>query len=152
MPIGLLGGLMGLGGAEFRLPVLVGSLRYSARQAIPLNLAVSLVTITVALATRIGTLSFQPVLTLLPAVFALIAGAVVTAFSGAVLGSRLSNERLEQIILVLLVNYSRNFGKTVNFDGKTQRVREEKWNSNTTVSTRLISLQIESLGATSLPS
>jgi uncharacterized protein len=28
VPIGLLGGLIGLGGAEFRLPVLAGPLRY----------------------------------------------------------------------------------------------------------------------------
>jgi uncharacterized membrane protein YfcA len=41
VPISLLGGLMGLGGAEFRLPVLAGPLGYRARQAVPLNLAVS---------------------------------------------------------------------------------------------------------------
>lgn len=32
VPISLLGGLMGLGGAEFRLPVLAGPLGYKARQ------------------------------------------------------------------------------------------------------------------------
>jgi len=31
VPIGMLGGLIGLGGAEFRLPVLAGILGYSAR-------------------------------------------------------------------------------------------------------------------------
>jgi uncharacterized protein len=41
VPISILGGLMGLGGAEFRLPVLAGPLGYHARQAVPLNLAVS---------------------------------------------------------------------------------------------------------------
>jgi uncharacterized protein len=35
LPIGTLGGFIGLGGAEFRLPVLVGSLGYPARQAYP---------------------------------------------------------------------------------------------------------------------
>ncbi|KYC37092.1 hypothetical protein WA1_46525 [Scytonema hofmannii PCC 7110] len=38
IPIGVLGGLIGLGGAEFRLPVLVGVLKYQAQQAVPLNL------------------------------------------------------------------------------------------------------------------
>ncbi|KYC34822.1 hypothetical protein WA1_49760 [Scytonema hofmannii PCC 7110] len=50
IPIGVLGGLIGLGSAEFRLPVLAGVLGYQARQAVPLNLAVSLVTIAASLA------------------------------------------------------------------------------------------------------
>jgi uncharacterized protein len=52
IPIAILGGLIGLGGAEFRLPVLAGSLGYSARKAIPLNLAVSLATIIASLLIR----------------------------------------------------------------------------------------------------
>ena len=35
IPIAIMGGLIGLGGAEFRLPVLVGPLGYRARQAVP---------------------------------------------------------------------------------------------------------------------
>jgi uncharacterized protein len=103
VPIGVLGGLMGLGGAEFRLPVLAGVLGYSVRQAVPLNLAVSLVTIAASLAIRGSTLSFSSVIPLLPAVFSLIFGAVITAFFGAAMAGRLSNEQLERIILVLLV-------------------------------------------------
>jgi uncharacterized protein len=103
VPIGLLGGLIGLGGAEFRLPVLAGPLRYSARQAVPLNLAISFVTLAVALAIRGRTLSVASLMPFLPAVCALIAGAVVTAFIGPALASGLSEERLERVILVLLV-------------------------------------------------
>lgn len=102
-PIGLLGGLIGLGGAEFRLSVLVGPLRYSARQAVPLNLAISLVTLAVALATRGRTLSFASLILFLPAICALTAGAVVTAFIGPTLASGLSEARLERVILILLV-------------------------------------------------
>lgn len=105
-PIGLLGGLIGLGGAEFRLPVLAGPLGYPVRQAVPLNLAVSLVTLAVAFLTRAGALSLQPVVPFLPAVGGLIAGAVLTAFIGATVASRLSEERFERIILVLLVAIS----------------------------------------------
>ncbi|MFN6571300.1 sulfite exporter TauE/SafE family protein [Dendronalium sp. ChiSLP03b] len=103
VPIGVLGGLIGLGGAEFRLPVLAGVLSYSVRQAVPLNLAVSLVTIAASLAIRGSTLSFSLVIPLLPAVLSLICGAVITAFFGAAMAGRLSNEQLERIILVLLV-------------------------------------------------
>jgi uncharacterized membrane protein YfcA len=100
VPIGLLGGLIGLGGAEFRPPVLVGPLRYSARQAVPLNLAISFVTLAVALVTRSHTLSFSALIPFLPAIDALITGAVVTAFIGPAFASRLSEERLERVILV----------------------------------------------------
>jgi uncharacterized protein len=103
VPIGLLGGLMGLGGAEFRLPVLADPLRYSARQAVPLNLAISLVTLAVALLTRGRTLSFASLIPLLPAIGALITGAVITAFIGPAMASRLSEARLERVILVFLV-------------------------------------------------
>lgn len=103
VPIGALGGLIGLGGAEFRLPVLAGVLGYSARQAVPLNLAVSLITIAASLAIRGRTLSFDSVIPLLPVVLSLIAGAIITAFLGAALAGRLSNEQLERTILVLLV-------------------------------------------------
>ena len=40
--VGVLGGLIGLGGAEFRLPVLVGIFNYRTLQAIVVNLIVSL--------------------------------------------------------------------------------------------------------------
>jgi uncharacterized protein len=60
-PIGLLGGLIGLGGAEFRLPVLAGVFGYRARRAVALNLAISLITVVSALLIRAGTLSVAPV-------------------------------------------------------------------------------------------
>jgi hypothetical protein len=45
LAVGILGGLIGLGGAEFRLPLLVALFAYTLRQAIPLNLAISLVAV-----------------------------------------------------------------------------------------------------------
>ena len=60
IPIAILGGLIGLGGAEFRFPVLAGPLPIHGRQAVPLNLAVSLVTLgIVALARQGSTLSLE---------------------------------------------------------------------------------------------
>lgn len=102
-PIGLLGGLIGLGGAEFRLPVLVGVFKYAARRAISLNLAISLITIASALAIRSGTLSFQPILELLPVILSMIAGAVTSAYVGVSLVHRVSERLLEKFIFVLLV-------------------------------------------------
>src|ERR687895_694048 len=102
-PIGLLGGLIGLGGAEFRLPVLAGIFGYPARRAVALNLAISLVTVVSALLIRGGTLSFAPLLGLLPVVAAMIAGAVSSAYFGTALVHRVSERLLERVILVFLV-------------------------------------------------
>lgn len=101
--IGTLGGLIGLGGAEFRLPVLVGSLGYPARRAVPLNLAISIVTIVASLGIRSRSLSLGTLDPFVPVVLALIGGAVVAAFVGTALLHRISEARLERTILVLLV-------------------------------------------------
>src|SRR5215218_8135319 len=98
-PIGLLGGLIGLGGAEFRLPVLAGVFGYAARRAVALNLAISLVTVVSALVIRGGTLSLAPLVGLLPVVAAMIAGAVSAEYAGTALVHRVSEHILERVIL-----------------------------------------------------
>jgi hypothetical protein len=57
--IGALGGLIGLGGAEFRLPLLIGAFRFAALQAVILNKAMSLVVVTSALPFRAATVPFS---------------------------------------------------------------------------------------------
>jgi uncharacterized membrane protein YfcA len=102
-PIGLLGGLIGLGGAEFRLPVLAGVFGYRARRAVALNLAISLVTVLCALLIRSGTLDLAPLVALLPMVVAMIVGAVFAAYAGTTFVHRISELLLERIILVFLL-------------------------------------------------
>lgn len=102
LPIAALGGLIGLGGAEFRLPVLIGPLGYSPRQAVPLNLAVSIVTIAASLLTRSRSLTLAPVAPYMPVLLALTAGAMVSAIVGSSLFHRLSDRALDRLILVLL--------------------------------------------------
>ena len=43
--VGLLGGLIGLGGAEFRLPLLIGLFGFAALQAVIMNKAMSLIVV-----------------------------------------------------------------------------------------------------------
>lgn len=47
--VGLLGGMIGLGGAEFRLPLLIGVFGFLALQAMILNKAMSLLVVLTAL-------------------------------------------------------------------------------------------------------
>ena len=113
LPIGFAGGLIGLGGAEFRLPVLAGPLGYSPHQAVPLNLAISLITLLVALVSWTTTLSLVPLTPFAPAILALITGAVITAFLGVTFLHRLSEERLTQVIFFLLAG----IGAALIFEG-----------------------------------
>lgn len=102
MPIGLLGGLIGLGGAEFRLPVLVKIFKYSARPAIVINLAISLVTLLSALFFRLPQANWTELASLTPPIFALILGSVTGANLGAIYAKLISEKTLEKVILVLL--------------------------------------------------
>lgn len=51
--IGILGGMIGLGGAEFRLPLLIGIFGFAALQAVILNKAMSLIVVITALPARL---------------------------------------------------------------------------------------------------
>jgi uncharacterized membrane protein YfcA len=104
IPIGLFGGLIGLGGAEFRLPVLVGVLKRSAREAVPINLAVSLVTIIASLLTRLKVVGEFPFRELLPILLSMILGAVIAAFIAAGMASRISSLALETWMMFFLIS------------------------------------------------
>jgi uncharacterized protein len=100
VPIGGLGGLIGLGGGEFRLPVLMYGIGFNARAAVPLNLLTSLVTLTFALAIRSGAVSLGAVVPYLPEMAGLLAGGMLSAFYGAQLVHRLSDRRLVMLIAI----------------------------------------------------
>lgn len=69
----------------------------------PLNLAVSLVTVATSLFIRGRTLSFVSLETLTTPLLALMGGAVVAAFLGTRLAGQLSEKQLERVIVVLLL-------------------------------------------------
>jgi uncharacterized membrane protein YfcA len=102
-PIGALGGLIGLGGAEFRLPVLKATFGYPLLRAVTLNLAVSLITLLASLAVRLRVSSASALVPLAPILLGLIAGSMAGAYLGASYANRIPVARLERIILVLLV-------------------------------------------------
>lgn len=101
--IGLLGGLIGLGGAEFRLPVLISLFRFAALEAVILNKAMSLVVVASALPFRSGTISFGEVGAHWQIIFNLLAGSLIGAWVGAGWATRLGQEALYKVIAVLLV-------------------------------------------------
>lgn len=103
VPVGLLGGLIGLGGGEFRIPVLLRRFGLAPGQVVPLNSLISLVTLVAAFGFRAGSLSLAPLGPHLADIAALTAGGLAAALAGAGLVARLSDHRLHQAIVVLLV-------------------------------------------------
>lgn len=101
--IGALGGLIGLGGAEFRLPLLIGAFRFGALQAVILNKAMSLVVVASALPFRAAAVPFETVAEHWPVIVNLLAGSLLGAWLGAGWATRLASETLYRVIAVLLV-------------------------------------------------
>ena len=100
--IGMLGGLIGLGGAEFRLPVLLGAFALAAHAAVRVNLLMSLATLSAAAAGRFGFASFPALAAHAPEIIALTLGAMAAAWFGAGLLARVDALRLTRIIAALL--------------------------------------------------
>lgn len=101
--IGTLGGLIGLGGAEFRLPVLIGLFRFAALEAIILNKAMSLVVVASALPFRAGAVPFGAIAEHWAVVVNCLAGSLLGAWLGAGWATRLKSSTLYRVIALLLV-------------------------------------------------
>jgi uncharacterized membrane protein YfcA len=102
--VGLAGGMVGLGGAELRLPYLAGTLRLPLKTAIPVNLAVSLLTLLAALPTRLYTLNTANLRPFLQSTAALGVGAVLGAYAGVSWLRRLSPVALKRAVFALLLS------------------------------------------------
>jgi uncharacterized membrane protein YfcA len=102
--VGLGGGLVGLGGAELRLPYLVGSLKLPLKRAIPINVTISLLTILAALPARLYTLSIAGLRPFVYETAALGFGAAVGSYSGVSWLRRVSHNALARSVFVLLLS------------------------------------------------
>lgn len=101
--VGIAGGLIGLGGAELRLPFLVGVLALAARSAVPINSAVSLATVTAALPVRIGRTGLDVLQPWAWDALAIALGAIVAAYVGAGWLRSISARTLSAVVGALLV-------------------------------------------------
>jgi uncharacterized membrane protein YfcA len=101
--VGSAGGLIGLGGAEFRLPALVGVLRFSAREAVALNLVASLIVLAAAFPFRAATVPLPDIAPHIPAILGMLAGSMSAAWVGAGWLRQVSDRVLGRLILILLV-------------------------------------------------
>jgi uncharacterized protein len=101
--IGTLGGMIGLGGAEFRLPLLIGLFGFPGLEAIILNKAMSLVVVASALPFRAATVPFSAVAEHWAVIMNLLGGSLFGAWFGAGWAIRLKSVSLYKTIAALLV-------------------------------------------------
>jgi uncharacterized protein len=101
--VGLLGGMIGLGGAEFRLPLLIGMFGFAALQAVIVNKALSLVVVASALPARLLAVPYADVAGRWTVVANLLVGSVLGAWLGASWATRMRSTTLYRVLAGLLV-------------------------------------------------
>ena len=101
--IGTLGGLIGLGGAEFRLPVLIGLFRFVALEAVILNKTISLLVVASSLLFRTRTIPLPVVASHWPIIANLLAGSLAGAWFAAGWATRIRSAVLYRVMAILLV-------------------------------------------------
>jgi uncharacterized membrane protein YfcA len=100
--VGALGGLIGLGGAEFRLPLLIGWFGLGARVAVPINLLISLSTVVAALLARLLVLGGSAVPAHAGEILTLGVGSMAAAWIAAGWLARMPGHLLERLIAGVL--------------------------------------------------
>jgi uncharacterized membrane protein YfcA len=101
--VGIVGGLIGLGGAEFRLPLLLGVFAFPPLRAVILNKALSLVVVGTALPARAAAVPWGLVRDHWTTAVNVLAGSIAGAWFGADWATRLRSETLGRVIAALLV-------------------------------------------------
>ena len=101
--VGTLGGLIGLGGAEFRLPLLIGLFGFDALSAVILNKALSLVVVASSLPFRMSTIPLSSMLERWDVIVTLLAGSLIGAWYGAAWATKLKSRTLYRVLAVLLL-------------------------------------------------
>jgi uncharacterized membrane protein YfcA len=101
--VGLLGGLIGLGGAEFRLPLLLGAFGFPALEAVIVNKVTSLIVVASGLVSRSQSIPIDAVMAQWPTIATLLGGSLVGAWLGADWATRLRTAALYRVIAALLV-------------------------------------------------
>ena len=101
--VALLGGLIGLGGAEFRLPLLIAIFELYPQRAIRINLLISFATLAASAVARLGFVTVTSVSALKVEIAGMIVGGIIAAWIGAGAVLRLKKHVIVRVIAALLV-------------------------------------------------
>jgi uncharacterized membrane protein YfcA len=101
--IAVLGGLIGLGGAEFRLPILIGIFALFPHRAVRTNLLISLATLAVAAAARLSFVQATNVADFQIEITGMLLGGVAAAWLGAGYMRTIPKAHMMSVIAFLLL-------------------------------------------------
>jgi uncharacterized membrane protein YfcA len=101
--VAILGGLIGLGGAEFRLPILIAVFALYAHRAIRINLLISLATLAVSALSRLNFVNTTHVGDYSAEIAGMLAGGIVAAWLGAGYLSRIPKSKIMGVVAALLL-------------------------------------------------
>jgi uncharacterized membrane protein YfcA len=101
--VAILGGLIGLGGAEFRLPILIAVFALYAQRAVRINLLISLATLAMSTVARLGFLGSTNAYDFRIEIAGMLVGGVIAAWIGAGYLKRIPKARMMSVIAVLLL-------------------------------------------------
>jgi uncharacterized membrane protein YfcA len=101
--VAVLGGLIGLGGAEFRLPILVSFFNYRTVQAILINLIVSLVTVIVSFIFRSRVIGLENIVMNGTIIINILAGSLIGSYLGVHYTTRINERTLNRIVVAFLI-------------------------------------------------
>ena len=107
--VGLLGGLVGLGGAEFRLPLLLGLFALAALPGVIVNKALSLTVVVAAIPSRLGAVPLEELAAHWFVAASLLAGSLPGAWVGAAWATRMRATTLHRVLGLLLLGISGAF-------------------------------------------
>lgn len=95
--------MIGLGGAEFRLPLLIGVFGFAALHAVILNKAMSLIVVATALPARLAAVPLTDIAAHWPVIVTLLLGTTIGAWAGAGWATRMRSATLHRVLAGLLV-------------------------------------------------
>ncbi|MGN9846595.1 sulfite exporter TauE/SafE family protein [Nonomuraea sp. H19] len=101
--VGVLGGMVGLGGAEFRLPLLISLFGFAALSAVIVNKAMSLIVVLTALPARLAAVSLAELAAHWTVAANLLAGSLLGAWAGASWAVRMRSATLYKVLAALMV-------------------------------------------------
>lgn len=102
--IGTLGGLIGLGGAEFRLPLLVGFFGFASLDAVIINKITSLIVVSFSLPFRSQSIPWHDVGSHFGIVLNVLSGSLIGAWIGAHYATKMKTVILDRLIMILLIS------------------------------------------------
>jgi uncharacterized membrane protein YfcA len=101
--VAILGGLIGLGGAEFRLPLLIGIFALFPHRAVRTNLLISLATLAVSAIARLGFVQETDVAGFQIVIAGMLVGGIVAAWLGAGYLRGIPKAKMMGVIAALLL-------------------------------------------------